>query len=174
MIGTEATEMLLARRRFALAAVSALAIAASVTVPRATFAQPTRPHVEVLVLYAKKDAGGGHMDPAVPKLPQLSQGPFAAYNTFELVDKRTFGFGTPKAGEPWAGKPSATYQLATGKSLDIALLEQRSDGRCEMGAVLGKDAADKLRWSAPVNESFFVAGQTYKDGILVIGITLRP
>jgi hypothetical protein len=162
------------RRRFVALTASALAAASSLSLPCPTWAQGTRPHVEILVLYAKKDAGGGHVDPAVPKLPQLSQAPFNAYNTFELVDRRTFAFGTLKPSDPWQGKPSATYQLVTGKSLDVVLLEQRGDGRYAMGAVLGKEAADKVRWAAPVNEAFFIAGQSYKDGILVIGITLRP
>jgi hypothetical protein len=162
------------RRRFALLAASGLAVAASLPFPRVTRAQGTRPHLEILVLSARKDAHGGHVDPAVPKLPQLSQPPFNAYNTFELVDRRTLAFGAAKTSEPWLGKPSASFQRVTGKSLDVVLLDQREGGRYEMGAVLGKDTVDKLRWAAPMNESFFIAGQSYKDGILVIGITLVP
>ena len=62
----------------------------------------------------------------------------------------------------------------TGKSLDVALLDQRPDKRLGMAGALGKDSPDRVRWTAPAGEPFFIAGQSYKDGILVIGITLRP
>jgi len=163
---------MIARRRFVALAV-ALATSA-VSLPRVTEAQGGKPHVEILVLYAKKDPAGAHVDPQVPKIPQLSQPPFNAYNSFAFVDRKTLALDALKAVDPWKGKPSATYALVTGKSLEVALLDQRPDKRFEMAAALGKDSPDRLRWTAPGDEPFYIAGQSYKDGILVIGITLRP
>ena len=78
-----------------------------------------------------------------------------------------------KPDDPWKGRPSATYALANGKPLQIAMIEQLPDKRFHMGATIGKDAPDVVRWDAPRNEPVFIAGQSYKDGILVIGITLH-
>jgi hypothetical protein len=163
---------MIARRRFVALAVGISALAWSF--PRETRAQGGQPHVEILVLYAKKDPAGGHVDPQVPKIPQLSQPPFNGYNSYAFVDRKTLALDAPKGADPWKGKPSATYALVTGKSLGIALIEQRADKRFDLGVILGQDAADRVRWVAPPNEPFFIAGQSYKDGILVIGITLRP
>ena len=163
---------MIARRRFVTLAVGIAATAWSW--PRETRAQGSNPHVEILVLFAKKDPGGGHVDPQVPKIPQLSQAPFNAFNSYAFVDRKTLGLDTPKPLDPWKGKPSTSYALVTGKSLDVALLDQRPDKRFEMAAALGKDSPDRVRWTAPAGEPFFIAGQSYKDGILVIGITLRP
>jgi len=163
---------MIARRRFV---VLALAVAASAwSLPRETQAQGGKPHVEILVLYARKDPSGGHVDPQVPKLAQLAQAPFNEFNSYTFVDRKTLALDTPKVAEPWQGKPSATYALVTGKSLDVTLLQERDDKRFKLGAVIGQDAADRVRWIAPPNEPFFIAGQSYKDGILVIGITLKP
>jgi hypothetical protein len=142
---------------------------------------PAKPRVEIIVLYATKDPGGGakgpatapRLGPGVPKLGQLSQPPFNAYSAFTFVGQTTLTLDVPKPGDPWKGKPSATYPLVTGKQLQIALLDQLPDKRFHMGATIGTDAPDVLRWDAPGNEPVFVAGQSYKDGILVIGITLR-
>ena len=178
MIATEATEEMLTRRRFAQVALAQLAIpAALAALPRASLgqegSQAQKPRVEILVLYAKQDPKGGSMGPGVPKLPQLSQPPFNAYNTFAFVGQTTLTLDQPKAGDPWKGKPSATCALVPGKPLEIALLDQLPDRRFHMGATIGKDAPDVVRWDAPRNEPVFIAGQSYKDGILVIGITLR-
>jgi hypothetical protein len=136
-------------------------------------AQGPKPRVEIIVLYAKKDPNGGHVGPGVPHLPQLSQPPFNAYNTFTLESQATLTLEEAKPDDPWKGRPSATYALANGKPLRIAMIEQLPDKRFHMGATIGKDAPDVVRWDAPRNEPVFIAGQSYKDGILVIGITLH-
>ena len=168
---------MLTRRRFAaIVLMQSTLVAVSAAIPRESLGQGSQaqnPRVEILVLYARTDPKGGHMGAGVPKLAQLTQPPFAAYNTFELVSQAALTLGQPKAGDPWKGKPSATYGLPTGKPLEIALIEQLADKRFHMGATLGKDAPDVVRWDAPGGEPVFIGGQRYKDGILVIGITLR-
>jgi hypothetical protein len=176
---------MLMRRRVFLVTVAQLAIPAAFAALRfAPTAQAegtaaAKPRVEIIVLYATKDSGpkgtpsAQKLGPGVPKLAQLSQPPFNAYSSFSFVGQTTLTLDVPKAGDPWKGKPSATYPLVTGKPLQVALLDQLPDKRFHMGATIGTDAPDVLRWDAPGNEPVFVAGQSYKDGILVIGITLR-
>jgi hypothetical protein len=166
--------MLSRRRLFALAIPITLGALDTLGVPsREARAQGPKPRVEIIVLYAKKDPNGGHVGPGVPRLPQLSQPPFNAYNTFALESQGTLLLEQAKPDDPWKGRPSATYALANGKPLRIAMIEQLPDKRFHMGATIGKDAPDVVRWDAPRNEPVFIAGQSYKDGILVIGITLH-
>jgi hypothetical protein len=136
-------------------------------------AQGGKPRVEVVVLYAHRDPKGGHIGPGVPDLPQLSQAPFNAYNTFTLEGQTTLTLDQPKSDDPWKGKPSAAFPLANGKPLRVALLEPLPGGRFHMGATIGKDSPDVVRWDAPAGQPVFIAGQSYKDGILVIGLTLE-
>ena len=167
---------MLTRRRVLGFVLAELAAGALVTAPaRESSAEGAKPRVEIVVLYARKDpsAKGPQMGPGVPKLPQLSQAPFTGYNTFAFVGQTTLVLDAPKQADPWKGKPSGVYVLATGKPLQVALLDQLPDKRFHMGATIGKDSPDELRWDAPRNEPVFIAGQSYKDGILVIGITLR-
>jgi len=162
--------MLTRRRTLALA----LALPASLAAfSRDLHAQGPKPRVEIIVLHARQDPKGGHVGPGVPNLPQLSQPPFSAYNTFTFVGQTTLTLDQAKPDDPWKGKPSATYALVTGKPLQIALLDHLPDKRFHIGATIGKDAPDVVRWDAPAGEPVFIAGQSYQDGILVIGITLR-
>lgn len=175
--------MLIPRRLLLITAAQLAIPAALATLPFAPTARAqgtaAKPRVEIIVLYATKDPSAKgtpsapKLGPGVPKLAQLSQPPFNAYSSFTFVGQTTLTLDAPKAGDPWKGKPSATYPLVTGKPLQVALLDQLPDKRFHMGATIGTDAPDVLRWDAPGNEPVFVAGQSYKDGILVIGITLR-
>jgi hypothetical protein len=162
------------RRRFATVAAFVSAAVLAGALPRASRADDAKPRVEIVVLLAKKDPKGGHVDAEVAKLPQLTQKPFSDYNSYTLLDKKTLTLDQVKPADPWKGKPSATYALANGKPLAITLIDRLADARFQMGAAMGKDAPDLVRWSAPAGEPVFIAGQSYKDGILVVGITLRP
>jgi hypothetical protein len=164
---------MLTRRHFSLLALG-IPAALALAIPSETLAQAPNPRVEILVLSAKKDPKGPHIDPRVPRIPQLSSPPFSEFNTYSFLDSQTLKLAQPKPADPWKGKPSATYALANGKALEIALLDQLAGKRFQMGLALGKDTPDVVRWNAPAGEPFFVAGPSYKDGILVIGLTFRP
>jgi hypothetical protein len=162
---------MLSRREFvgvAAGVTAALALGAA----RTARAQPNL-RVEILVLHARKDPSGPHRDARVPQIPQLLRPPFNEYNSYSFVDDVTLKLDLPKAADPWKGKPSARYALVTGKAMEVAVIDLLPDRRYQLGVALGKDASDVVRYSAPLGEPFFLGGQGYKDGILVIGITLR-
>jgi hypothetical protein len=163
---------MLTRRGFSLFALGA-PLALALAFPRDSRAQGPAPGVEILVLYAKKDPKGGTVDPRVPKIPQLAREPFNQFNSYAFVDKQTLKLDQLKGSDPWKGKPSATYALPNGKPIQVVLLERLAGARFQMGAAIGSDSPDVVRWDAPLAEPFFIAGQSYKDGILVIGISLR-
>lgn len=175
-IGTENTSEMLTRRRVLARALTLVLGTTTLAFVRPAAAQGPKPRVEIVVLYARKDPavkGPAQMGAGVPKLAQLTQAPFNAYNSFAFVGQTTLTLDAPKSEDPWKGKPSGTYELATGKPLELALLDELPDKRFHMGATIGRGSPDVIRWDAPRNEPVFIAGQSFKDGILVIGITLR-
>lgn len=168
----------LTRRRFAALAFGAAAAVAVGAFAPMTVAQSGKPKVEIMVLHATQDPKGGHIDPQVAKMPQLTQPPFSAYNSYALLDKKVLGLDAAKSGDPWKGKPTVPYTLVNGRVLQVTLIDTLPDKRFQIGAEInqpgGASFLKLLEVKAAPNEPFFVAGQSYNGGILVIGITVRP
>jgi hypothetical protein len=124
-------------------------------------------NAEITVIHATQEAIGS-IDPRIGNMPQLTKPPFSSYNTYKLLDRKTVTADKGKA---------TTYALPNGRTLQIAaeLLPNRSYrvqasiSRPEGGAFL-----KLLEVTAAANDPFFVAGQTYGKGSLVIAITIRP
>lgn len=171
----------LSRRRFAaLFGVAAAFAASAIARPLAaqnTGAAPAKAKVEIMVLHATQDPKGGHIDPQVAKMPQLTQPPFSAYNSYALLDKKVLPLDGAKTVDPWKGKPTVPYTLVNGRVLQVTLIDQLADKRYQVGAEInqpgGASFLKLLEVKAAANEPFFVAGQSYNGGILVIGITVR-
>jgi len=166
------------RRHFAVifAAACFFGVGAdAVAQPAPTKAQPVS--AEVMVLHATQEPGSGSIDPQIGTLPQLKKPPFSAYNTYKLIGK------TSLALEKGKGQP---YTLVTGRVLQVTLQDVIADAadakppvtRYKVAAVInqpnGKDFLKLLEVTTGLNETFFVAGQSYDRGILVIGITIKP
>ena len=154
---------MLPRRRFILLAgsVGLLAIDA--------FAQTQPVKTEVMVLHATQQPGAGSIDPQIGNLPQLKRPPFSAYNTYKLISRNDLLLEKGK---------SQTQTLANGRILQVTLNDITQDKRFKIAAAInqpnGKDFLRLLEVNAGPNETFFVAGQSYQNGILVIGITVKP
>lgn len=152
------------RRRFALAALGGLAALAVSHTANAT-PQAT---LEVMVLHATMQPGAGSIDPTIGNLPQLRRPPFSAYNTYKLLAKQQLVLvkGTP-----------ATYTLVNGRVLQITLTNVLPGPRYEIAAAINQPGGNAylnlLRVTTPPNETFFVAGQQYRGGVIIIGFTLH-
>jgi hypothetical protein len=128
---------------------------------------PNAVNAEVTVIHATQEPSGS-IDPRIGNMPQLSKPPFSAYNTYKLLDRKTVVVEKSK---------TTNYALPNGRTLQIAAEPlpnktykvQASISRPEGGAFL-----KLLEVTASPNEPFFVAGQTYGKGSLVIAITIRP
>lgn len=160
-------------------ALAAGCLAAVVSVSHASFEStafaadpaPAAPanatNTEIMVMHATQEPAGS-IDARIGTMPQLTKPPFSAYNTYKLLDKKTVSVERAK---------STAYLLPNGRTLDIRVepLANKSYrvvasiSRPEGGAYL-----KLLEVTAPPNEPFFVAGQTYNKGSLVVAITVRP
>lgn len=157
---------MLARRRF-----HSLLLAGSLGLltTSATAQAPTSVKAEVMVLHATQQPGAGSIDPQIGNLPQLKRPPFSAYNTYKLVTRKDL---TLEKGKP------QTETLVNGRVLQVTWNELTQDKRYKIAAHInqpnGKEFLRLLEVNAAANETFFVAGQSYQGGILVIGITIKP
>jgi hypothetical protein len=164
-----------------LAPTVAAGLFASLPVARAQNAQQTPPgaprppaaalvvNAEVMVLHASMVPGPGSIDPAIGRMPQLQKPPFSVFNTYRLLDKRIIPLEVGKTGP---------YTLPNGRVLQVTFANPTQDRRFHIHVAINQPGGNAylklLEVTAGANETFFVAGQPYNNGILVLGITLRP
>jgi len=127
---------------------------------------------EIMVLHATNTDGG--IDPSIGSLPQLKRPPFSAYNTYRLLGRHAITLTT--------ARPDSTT-LPNGRVLRTALKGALADGKYRVSASISRPQGDKakeetflplLEVTATSGETFFVAGQSYRGGILVVGIRVGP
>jgi hypothetical protein len=165
----------LSRRHLAHAAIATTGLAVAFGVAGFLASAPARaaaaasPTAEVMVIHASQVDGGGTVDPRIGAMPQLSRPPLNAYNAFKLLDKQTLS--VPK-------EHPATYKLPNGRTLQVTLLDVTPDHRfhvrTEINRPNGRPYLKALEVTAAANEPFFVGGQSYAGGTLVVGLTMKP
>jgi hypothetical protein len=126
-------------------------------------------NAEVMVLLATMVPGPGSIDSAIGKMPQLQKPPFSVFNTYRLLDRRIIPIELGKTGP---------YSLPNGRVLQVTFANPTQDKRFHIQVAINQPGGNAylklLEVTAGPNETFFVAGQPYKDGVLVLGLTLRP
>jgi len=160
--------MIQARRAFIGAVLgAALALAFAFFFPRDARAQ-NRATLEVMVIHATQTPGVGSIGPGIGNMPQLQQPPFSAWNTFRLLAKQSL---TLQKNAPM------TYTLPNGRTLQITLEDVSAGPRFKIAAAINQPGGGQylklLEVTAPPNQTFFVAGQQYQGGVIIIGFTLH-
>jgi hypothetical protein len=157
-----------------LAPIPSVALAEQVAAPKAAAAE-TEPSVgaQFIVLHGTNDGSG--IDPKIGKMPELTKPPFSAYNSYKLLERSDAASSK--------SKPSTT-KLPNGAVLKVTLkdvIEPKKKGEAKrfvMSASIQKPGGNTflpmLEVNAKAGETFFVAGQTHKGGILVIAIKVNP
>lgn len=150
-----------------LALTPALALAESPAAPVAEKADTANAtSTEVMVMHATQ-GDKPSIDPRIGNLPQLTKPPFSSYNVYKLLDRKTLSVER--------GKPSL-YALPNGRTLQLAV-EPANGGLYRVTASISQPKGGSylklLEITAPKGEPFFVAGQSYDKGSLVIAITLK-
>lgn len=126
---------------------------------------------EVIILHATNDKSG--IDPKIGKMPELEKPPFSTYNSYKLLEKAELKLTKGELKEqklPDGGKLKVTFkEVVKSKKKDdpskfsLATSIEKSDG---------KEFAN-IAVSALQGNYFFIAGQKYKEGVLVIGIKVK-
>ena len=122
---------------------------------------------EVLVVLAKEEPG--EIDPQLKKLTALRRPPFNSFRSMKILSRTTLKL-TP-------GK-DALVSLPNGRRMKLTLLRVMPDGRYKVKAAINRpdksDYLPLLQVVASAGDPFFVAGQSYKGGTLVVGVTVDP
>ncbi len=118
---------------------------------------------EVLVLHATNSGKG--IDERIGEMPQLKKPPFSSYDSYELLVKQKL---------PLVKGHPETMELPNKRVLRTELLQFLPKGYLKLSASInqpgGKDFLPLLEVKAKAGQSFIVAGQSYKGGILVLVI----
>jgi hypothetical protein len=118
---------------------------------------------EVLVLHATNSKKG--IDARIGSMPELKKPPFSSYDSYELIDR---------ARLPLEKDVRKTLKLPNGRVLETHLLEVLSHDTVRMSTSInqpgGKEFLPWLETKAKLGQAFMLAGQRYKQGILVIVI----
>lgn len=117
--------------------------------------------IEVSVLHGSHEQK--EADPRVGNVPELSQGPFAKYRSYQLLSRVQLTLSR-------GGKRQ--LKLPNGRLLQTRLEDILPDGSSRLVASINRpDASDflpLLEVKARPGQAFIVAGQSYKRGILVL------
>ncbi len=118
---------------------------------------------EILVLHATNEKKG--IDPRIGDMPELKAPPFSSYDSYALLDK---------ARLPLVKSAPKQLKLPNGRILETKLLEVLPNDSLRISASInqpeGGEFLPLLEVKAKVGQSFIVAGQSYKNGILVLVI----
>jgi hypothetical protein len=127
----------------------------------------SRVPAEVLVVLAKEEPG--EIDPQLKKLTALRRPPFNSFRSMQILSRPKLTL-TP-------GK-DALVSLPNGRRVKLTLLRVMPDGRYKVKAAINRpdksDYLPLLQVVASAGDPFFVAGQTYQGGTLVVGVIVDP
>jgi hypothetical protein len=119
---------------------------------------------EVMVLHATNSGKG--IDERIGNMPELKKPPFSSYDSYALLSKTRL---------PLVKDDPKTTRLPNGRVLQTKLLEVLANKEslrisASINQPRGKTFLPLLEVKAKVGQAFIVAGQSYKNGILVLVI----
>ncbi|MEB2311142.1 MAG: hypothetical protein OZ921_03360 [Sorangiineae bacterium] len=119
--------------------------------------------VEVTVLHATNSKRG--IDKRIGDMPELKKPPFSSYDSYELLSRERL---------PLVKGDAKDLRLPNGRVLQSKLLEILPKDTFRISASInkpgGKTFLPLLEVKAHLGQAFIVAGQSYKNGILVLVI----
>ena len=154
------------RRRFAAAlhtaTLTAFALLCAAWSASAVQAQDSKVSGEVTVILAKE--ADGEYDAQLKKLPALQKAPFNSFKSMKVLST---------AQVELTADTTPTVSLPNGRTLQLKLVEKMPDGRHKVQVSInrpGKQDYLPLLTVIASGEPFFVAGQSFEGGTLVIGV----
>ncbi len=122
---------------------------------------------EVVVVLAKEEPG--KIDPQLKDMTALRRPPFNSFRSMKVLSR-------PKL-KLVPGK-DALVSLPNGRKMKLTLLRVMPDGRYKVKVAINRpdksDYLPLLQVVASAGDPFFVAGQTYQGGTLVVGVIVDP
>jgi hypothetical protein len=129
--------------------------------PQTQTENPPETLLEVSVLHGTRTAKEN--DSRIGDLPELREGPFATYSSYQLLSRSEL---------PLTKGGKRELKLPNGRRLEARLEARLPDGSSRLVASINrpdtKDFLPLLEVKARPGQKFIVAGQSYKRGILVL------
>lgn len=120
---------------------------------------------EIFIVLASER--GGEMDPSLAAIPALRQPPFNAFSSMQLLARPAIRL---TVGEP------TMVPLPNGRVLQIVLDSVTPQGRYRVRVSINRpeqhDYLPLLEVVAPPGDPFFLAGQNFLGGTLILGVRL--
>jgi hypothetical protein len=117
--------------------------------------------LEVSVLHGTRTSNEN--DPRIGDVPELREGPFATYTSYQLLSRSEL---------PLSKGGKRELKLPDGRRLEARLEDRLPDGSSRLVASINRPSARDflplLEVKARTGQKFIVAGQSYKRGILVL------
>lgn len=160
----------MSRAKLARQSAVASVIAALLALPHFVMAEspaaspvPETTPAEVLVILAGDEEGP--IDPDLSSVRALQVPPFNGYKAFKILSRSGLKLLPNRAEE---------IALPAARRLRITLLAKRKDGRFKVQVSINRpnktDYLPLLEVAAKPGERFFVAGQKYQGGTILIGV----
>jgi hypothetical protein len=128
--------------------------------------QPAKHEVVVLVLHATNSGKG--IDERIRDMPELRSPPFSSYDSYELISEKTL---------PLKKSQARSVRLPNGRVLKTELKDVLPERFVRLSAAInqpgGKDFLPLLEVKAKLGQAFIVAGQSFRNGILVLVIRVN-
>ncbi|MFB6262812.1 MAG: hypothetical protein ABEL76_04165 [Bradymonadaceae bacterium] len=140
---------------FSLAAGALLTLS---LLPMTARAAPDEITVDVRSISASKE--GESFDVRLSDLKTKFETAFGSYSSFKQVAMHSVSIDQSE---------KETIELATGDTLEVTY-DGMSDGLVELGVSVGDQLSTTLR--ASPGSTFYQAGMSYRDGILILAITV--
>lgn len=125
--------------------------------------EPSAFFADVMVLHATNSKKG--VDSRIGNMPELAKPPFSSYDSYELVERKRL---------PLEQKAPSSLTLPNGRVLRTQLLQIIAKDTLKFSASInqpnGKEFLPLLEVRAKLDQAFIVAGQSHKQGILVLVI----
>lgn len=152
---------------FARRIAAALMVLVLSALAHGAHAQPSAVPGEVLVVLGSTLPAEGTSDPQLDKLEALRKPPFDTYPRKTLLRRAEVKLEVGSEVE---------VELPNGRRLRLSLLEKLKDGRFRVSLSINKpgqrDYLPVMTVAAAAGDPFFVAGQKYEGGTLIIGVRI--
>lgn len=140
----------------------AVTLLAALAICQTASAQSATAKAEVTVILARDT---GHIDAALKQMEALQKPPFSSFKGMTILKKHTLVVTK--------GKP-IDVQLPNGRMLQLHIVDALPDGRFKIKVSINKpkqkDYLPLLQVIASPTEPFFIAGQSYQGGTMIIGV----
>lgn len=122
---------------------------------------------EVVIVVAREDGTG--IDAELRDIPALRRAPFNAFRSMQIHSRPRVSLDA---------NHEADIVLPNGRRLRLKLLQTTPDGRYRMKVSINRpgetDYLPLLQVEAAPGDPFFVAGQAFQGGTLIVGVRLTP